>query len=77
MTEPSILSMALSVASAIMGWFLRELWVMVKEMKKDLGDLEVEVSGNFVRKDELRDFRNEIIQHLIRIESKLDSKQDK
>ena len=77
MLEPSILSMALSIASAIMGWFLRELWVMVKEMKKDLGDLEVEVSGNFVRKDELRDFRNEIIQHLIRIESKLDSKQDK
>lgn len=69
--------MILSVASAVMGWFLRELWVMVKEMKKDLGDLEVEVSGNFVRKDELRDFRNEIIQHLIRIEAKLDNKQDK
>lgn len=77
MTEPSFLSMILSVASAVMGWFLRELWVMVKEMKKDLGDLEVEVSGNFVRKDELRDFRNEIIQHLIRIEAKLDMKVDK
>lgn len=77
MTEPSILSMALSVASAVMGWFLRELWVMVKEMKKDIGDLEVEVSANFVRKDELRDFRNEIINHLIRIEAKLDGKADK
>jgi hypothetical protein len=77
MLDPSFLSMALSVASAVMGWFLRELWVMVKEMKKDLGDLEVEVSGNFVRKDELRDFRNEIVNHLIRIEAKLDGKADK
>lgn len=69
--------MALSVASAVMGWFLRELWVMVKEMKKDIGDLEVEMSANFVRRDELRDFRNEIVNHLIRIEAKLDGKADK
>ena len=77
MFEPSYLSMILSVVSGVMGWFLRELWVAVKELKEDINNLEVSVSANFVRKDELRDFRNEIIQHLIRIEAKLDNKQDK
>ena len=77
MFEPSYLSMILSVVSGVMGWFLRELWVAVKDLKEDINNLEVSVSSNFVRKDELRDFRNEIIQHLIRIEAKLDSKQDK
>lgn len=77
MFEPSYLSMILSVVSGVMGWFLRELWVAVKDLKEDINNLEVSVSMNFVRKDELRDFRNEIVQHLIRIEAKLDSKQDK
>lgn len=77
MLEPSFLSMALSCVSAVMGWFLRELWVMVKEMKKDIGDLEVHVSANFVRRDELKDLKNEIINHLLRIEDKLDNKVDK
>ena len=77
MLEPSFLSITLSCVSAVMGWFLRELWVMVKEMKKDIGDLEVHVSANFVRKDELKDLRNEIINHLLRIEDKLDGKADK
>ena len=77
MFEPSYLSMILSVVSGVMGWFLRELWVAVKELKEDINNLEVSVSSNFVRKDELKDFRNEIIQHLIRIEAKLDNKQDK
>lgn len=77
MMEPSFLSMILSVASAVMGWFLRELWVMVKEMKNDISDLEISVGSNYVRKDELRDFRNEIINHLVRIEAKLDGKVDK
>lgn len=77
MTEPSFLSMVLTLCSAVMGWFLRELWTAVKDLKKDIGDLEVYVSANYVKRDELKDFRNEIIQHLIRIESKLDSKADK
>ena len=77
MMEPSFLSITLSCVSAGMGWFLRELWVMVKEMKQDIGDLEVHVSGNYVRKDELKDLKNEIINHLLRIEDKLDQKADK
>lgn len=77
MFEPSYLSMLLTCVSAILGWFLRELWSAVKELKEDLVNLKDNVNTNFVRRDELREFRNEIISHLIRIETKLDNKQDK
>lgn len=77
MIEPSILSWGLSVVCGVMGWFLRELWSAVKDLKEDVSNLKDKINQDFVRKEEVRDFRNEIINHLIRIESKLDSKQDK
>lgn len=72
-----MLSIGLSIACTVMGWFLRELWTAVKELKEDVTTLKDRINSDFVRKEEVRDFRNEIINHLIRIEAKLDSKQDK
>ena len=77
MIEPSLLSWGLSVACTVMGWFLRELWSAVKELKEDVTNLKDKINQEFVRKEEVRDLRNEIINHLIRIEAKLDNKQDK
>lgn len=77
MFEPSYLSMVLTLVSAVLGWFLRELWTAVKDLKEDLVALKDNVNTNFVRRDELREFRNEIISCLLRIEDKLDRKVDK
>ena len=77
MIEPSLLSWGLSVVCGVMGWFLRELWNTVKNLEESVFDLKTKIHEDFVRKEEVRDFRNEIINHLIRIEAKLDSKQDK
>lgn len=77
MIEPSILSWGLSVVCGVMGWFLRELWNAVKDLEETVSALKDKVNTDFVRKEDVRDFRNEVINHLVRIESKLDNKADK
>jgi len=61
----------------ILGWFARELWSAVKELRKDMISLKNHVTENYTRKDEFKDFKNEILGFLQRIENKLDNKQDK
>ena len=43
----SLLEMGLWVIVATMGWFLRELWGAVKELRSDLHRLEVNLPTNF------------------------------
>lgn len=59
------------------GWFSKELWNAVKDLKKDLSDLQNKVHDNYLRKDDFKDFRDELMSAIIRIESKLDKKADK
>lgn len=76
MEEP-ILSWVLTGVSAVLGWFCRELWNAVKDLKDDMGLLREHISSTYVRRDEVKELKTEIISHLIRIETKLDQKQDK
>jgi len=62
---------------AVLGWFLRELYAAVKELKEDLAKMRENVHENYVRKDYFMDFKRDIMSVLERIESKLDKKQDK
>jgi hypothetical protein len=59
------------------GWFLKELWGAVKVLNLELTKLKADVSEFYVRKDDFKEFRNELLSFLQRIEYKLDSKQDK
>ena len=61
----------------ILGWFARELWSAVKDLRIDMVALKNHVSENYTRKDDFREFRSELLGFLQRIESKLDTKQDK
>jgi len=61
----------------ILGWLARELWSAVKELRVDMVTLKNYVSENYTRKDDFKDFRNELLGVLQRIENKLDTKQDK
>lgn len=67
----------LAILSAILGWFARELWSAVKTLKDDLVTLKDEVHLHYVRKDDFRDWKDEIRSFLQRIETKLDTKVDK
>lgn len=60
-----------------LGWFLNELWRAVKELRKDLHDIESELPKEYVLKVDL-DKRMEHIEIMFqRIYDKLDGKADK
>jgi len=61
----------------VLGWFARELWSAVKDLRIDMITLKDYVAQNYTRKDDFREFRSELLGFLQRIESKLDGKQDK
>lgn len=72
-----ILQWVIGVGLVILGWIARELWSAVKTLKDDLVRLKEDISTFYVRKDDFKDFRDEIRGFLQRIETKLDNKQDK
>ena len=59
------------------GWFLNELWRAVKELRKDLHEIESELPKEYVLKVDL-DKRMEHIEYMFqRIYDKIDGKVDK
>lgn len=71
------INISLASAFAIAGWFARQVWSAVQELKSDLKTLEVKLPIEYVRKDDLAETLSRIYQILDRIERKLDSKADK
>jgi len=71
------LNYVLLVGVGVLGWFARELWSAVKDLRTDMMTLKDYVAQNYTRKDDFREFRSEILSFLQRIENKLDSKVDK
>ena len=65
------------VVMAGIGWFCRELWDAVQALRSDLQKLEVRISAEYVRYDRLQDALRPVMEHLKRIEDKLDDKADK
>jgi hypothetical protein len=54
MDTQSLLNLLFSSAGLILGWFLRELWAAVKELKGDLAKLREELPKEYVAKDDYR-----------------------
>jgi hypothetical protein len=77
MTSIELLNVIFGAGLAVLGWFARELWSAVKNLKEDLIKFKEDVSTYYVRKDDFKEFRGEILSFLQRIENKLDQKQDK
>jgi hypothetical protein len=66
------------------GWFARQLWDSVKELRKELSDMRLHVSDSYVKKSDVEGFRAEMDKRFDRIEvlldklyEKLDAKVDK
>jgi hypothetical protein len=55
MDTQSLLNLLFSSAGLILGWFLRELWAAVKELKADLAKLREELPKEYVAKDDYRE----------------------
>ena len=77
----SLIEMGLWVIVATMGWFLRELWGAVKELRDDLHQLEVDLPSNYVKRDdfstEMNKLRQDIRQDFQIAFKKIDELRDK
>ena len=77
MDMQTLINIASIVAIGSGGWFARELWGAVKELRTDLHELEVDLPKSYVSKMDL-DKRMEHIEYMFqRIYDKLDGKADK
>lgn len=52
--EQQYINMALSVSFLVLGWFAREMWTAVKDLKTDLAKLREEIPHSCVQKDDYR-----------------------
>jgi len=66
------------------GWFARQLWDAVQELKKDVSKLELHLAEKYVKKSEVEGFRLDMDKRFDRIEhlfdkmfERLDQKVDK
>jgi hypothetical protein len=77
MDYQQILNIGLGVAMAITGWFARELWAAVKELKSDLAKLREDLPREYVAKNDYRQDIRELKEMMSKIFDKIDAKQDK
>ena len=77
MDSQHLIDIGLATACAVTGWFARELWAAVKELKSDLTRLSVELPKTYVTRDDYRSDLKEIRDLLGRIFDKLDGKVDR
>ena len=61
----------------VVGWFARELWAAVKELKSDLSKLREDLPKTYISREDYRSDLTEIKTMLRRIEDKLEKKEDK
>jgi chaperonin cofactor prefoldin len=62
---------------AAIGWFARELWTAVQNLKTDIQRIEVDLPTSYVRKADLEAKFDKLEATLQRILDKLDLKADK
>jgi len=77
MNSQDLLNIAFGVASSVLGWFAREMWSAVKELKTDLAKLREELPRTYVVRDDYKDDIREIKEMLTKLFDRLDNKADK
>jgi len=77
MDYQSVINLAVGLGFTVAGWFAREMWSAVKELKSDLSKLREELPKTYVARDDYREDMREIKEMLGKIFDKLEAKQDK
>ena len=77
MENQHFINMFLGIGMTVVGWFARELWGAVKELKADLAALREDLPKEYVARDDYKDDIREIKALLAKIFEKLDAKVDK
>jgi chaperonin cofactor prefoldin len=77
MTDQAIINLIIGAVLSVLGWFARQLWDAVQNLKSDMKQLEVDLPTHYVRKEDLESRLDRIEASLNRIFEKLDHKADK
>ena len=77
MEYQSLINTGAGIAFTVAGWFAREMWAAVKDLKSDLAKLREELPKTYVTRDDSRNDIREIKDMLSKIFDKLDGKADK
>ena len=77
MNQQDLINLAFGASASVLGWFARELWSAVKELKSDLAKLREELPRTYVVRDDYKDDIREIKEMLTRLFDRLDHKADK
>ena len=84
MNEQLLINIGLGLISFLGGWLLRIVWQRMDDQERRhvllneaVTELRINVSGDYVTRSELATNMNTLTQTLLRIEDKLDRKQDK
>jgi len=77
MNSQDLINLAFGAVSSVLGWFARELWSAVKELKSDLAKLREELPRTYVARDDYKADIREIKEMLTKLFDRLDNKADK
>ena len=77
MENQQVINVFLGLGMTVVGWFARELWAAVKELKADLAKLREDLPKEYVAKDDYKEDIREIKSMLAKIFEKLEGKADK
>jgi len=72
-----LINVILGATMSVVGWFARELWAAVKELKYDLSRMREDLPKTYIARDDYKDDIRDIRDMLSKIFDKLDNKQDK
>lgn len=73
----ALINTAAGLLAGVGGWFARELWRAVTDLRADVSKLREELPKTYITKDDFKDGITELKQMLIAIDTKLDRKADK
>ena len=77
MALQDLLNLVGGIGLTALGWFARELWSAVKELKTDLAKLREELPKTYAQKDDVKDGFKEVKEMLTDIYQELRKKADK
>jgi len=69
----TVINIGLSSVLAGLGWFAREIWDSLKELRRDTHQIEKDLREMYVRRDDLKEVRIEMSARFDKLESLIGS----
>jgi hypothetical protein len=77
MDAQTIINIVAGAVLTVLGWFGRELWGAIKELQRDMREIEIDLPNNYVKKEDFSKSLSDIKDLCDKIFEKLDKLNDK